>query len=83
MIKIVKSWFDKKIIEKLRDSEVPKPIVTAPEAEDKPNMPGADGEKVEIVTIESLQAEYEAKFGNPPANSYKNNVDWLVKKISE
>lgn len=35
----------------------------------------------ETLSLEELQGEYEKKFSKPPANSYKNNIERLKKKL--
>lgn len=40
-------------------------------------------EDVEEITLEDLQKEYEELYGKEAAPAYKNNVEWLAKKISE
>lgn len=40
-------------------------------------------EEIEEVTIEGLQKEYEELYKVEPANRYKSDVDWLIKKIEE
>lgn len=34
-------------------------------------------------TLEDLQAEYIRLYEKEPATAYKNNADWLKKKINE
>ena len=45
-----------------------------------PDAPKADNTPQETL---DLRAKYEEVIGKPVASSYKNNVEWMQKKIEE